>query len=275
MAGELAGAPVPDALRGRVWLDLASALAAAGDPGWAEPLARAEDLARRAGDDLLLVQVLGVRTLALARRDPEAAAVGSREVLAVAGRLHSPAVHHGAIVRVMLVDPFYGRSRVALDAGHPSDQTLAFDLSARTVASWLEPPIASRAGPDDLSFVRAIALLAVGEPGLAARAIGPEVAGAPALAALALAHAEHGDLGAAHGSLERASAQARWDGDLRIVRLAGAHLALAAGEAGAADRAREVLAAGSIVVCAPGVTREPAIDVCLVRSRLEDRLARG
>ena len=36
-----------------------------------------------------------------------------------------------------------------------------------------------------------------------------------------------------------------------------------------------VFAAGSVVVCAPGVTREPAIDVCLVRSRLEDRLARG
>jgi DNA-binding response OmpR family regulator/predicted ATPase len=277
LAEQAREASLPAPLRGRIWLDLAGLLVLLGDSSWSSPLARAEELAREASDELLLGQVLRVRALALAQRDPAGAAACCAELVAVIGGLRSPALHQGALVKSILVEQLWGRLPELAPPGtlRPFDMELVIDMAAQLVASWLEPGTASARDPGGvLAFARAMGLLAAEEPRHALAMIPPDATSTAPLAALAMARAESVDPEGARDCLDRASGLCRSPSERRLVELAGAHLALLAGEPDSAERARILLAVGQVVPCAPGVTRELPIEVSLVRMRLEVALAR-
>jgi DNA-binding response OmpR family regulator len=261
---------LPASLRGRVWLDLANVLVLLGDPSWSGALARAEELAQEASDDLLFAQALRVR--ALAQPDPGAAA----ELVRVMGKLRSPALHQGSLVKAILIEQVWGRypELAPAEALPPVDMGQVIDLAAQMVASWLEPGTPEANDPDGiLAFSRAIGLLAAEQPQHARAMVPGSAARATPLAALAMAQAECGDE-TASDSLARASGLCRTPSERRLVELARAHLALIGGEPGAIEQARTTLALGQVVPCAPGVLREIPIEVSLARTRLELVLAR-
>jgi hypothetical protein len=251
-----------------VWLDLAGVLVLSAQPGWEDPLRRAEDEAREAGDGLLSAHVLRLRALGLAQRDRDASAACRDELLAVARGLHGPALPHGSLVRLVTVEQPWGALQRTPFGQRPCpfDVDLVFDVSGRLVASWLEIEWAGAARAEDaLGFSRSIALLAAGAPALAVQAAASAGGRVAARAVLAMARAEVGDAEAAADGL--LAARPRDGVDARLLELASAHVALVGRERDAVDRARAALAA------APPQERPMAVS--LVRARLEAVIAVG